>query len=337
MNQNRWNEHRSQAVAVSRRVLLGTAALLATVAFRRGRPAGANATPAAGGATRTVEHALGTTEVPVNPQRVVALGTGVLEAMTLLGVRPVGAAVWVGSGNALAFPSFFAASDVEGVALVGNASEPNLETIAALGPDLMIGMADNYANDRFYAQASRIAPVVLHAWGGDDAARWKEFFAETAATLGKEAAGRRVAAAYDGRATAFRERMGDRLAETEVSFVRFMPDEVRLYLPGSYAGSILADCGLPRAPAQREPGFAQPISLERIEDADGDVMFVAQSDPDATLYDQFADHPLWSRLRAVQSGRVYDVDFEYWIGGEVYYAANLILDDLERHLLGEGA
>ncbi|MDJ0593425.1 MAG: hypothetical protein QNJ72_26140 [Pleurocapsa sp. MO_226.B13] len=46
---------------------------------------------------------------------------------------------------------------------------------------------------------------------------------------------------------------------------------------------------------------------------------------------QLKADPLWSKLNAVQQGKVYDVP-SYWIGmGPI--AANLVLDDLFKYLV----
>ena len=80
------------------------------------------------------------------------------------------------------------------------------------------------------------------------------------------------------------------------------------------------------------------ISKELLHRADSDAMFVwtfnnneeVAEDTQAALEELKAD-PLWLQLNAVQQGQVYDVP-SYWIGmGPI--AANLVLDDLSRHLV----
>ena len=83
---------------------------------------------------RTVEHAMGATDIPARPERVVVLDTGELDSVLSLGVTPVGA---VTTAVSQAFLSYLAegAADVE---VVGTIAEPNLEAIAALQPDLIL-------------------------------------------------------------------------------------------------------------------------------------------------------------------------------------------------------
>src|SRR3546814_13435604 len=89
-----------------------------------------------GGATaRVVEHAMGMTEVPDAPERVVILTNEGTEALLALGVTPVGAVrSWLGD------PWYdHIAADMDDVVVVGTEHAPNLEVIAALRPDLILG------------------------------------------------------------------------------------------------------------------------------------------------------------------------------------------------------
>src|SRR3546814_20609936 len=84
-----------------------------------------------GGATaRVVEHAMGMTEVPDAPERVVILTNEGTEALLALGVTPVGAVrSWLGD------PWYdHIAADMDAVVVVGTEHAPNLEVIAALRP-----------------------------------------------------------------------------------------------------------------------------------------------------------------------------------------------------------
>ena len=83
----------------------------------------------------TVEHAMGKTEVPANPKRVVILTNEGTEALLELGVKPVGAVKsWTGD------PWYPHIKDkMKDVKVVGDEGQVNVETIASLQPDLIIG------------------------------------------------------------------------------------------------------------------------------------------------------------------------------------------------------
>ena len=106
-------------------------------------------------APRTIKHAMGETVVPAKPQRVVILTNEGTEALLALGIKPVGA-VESFYGNPW-FDHFKA--DMQGVTTVGVEGQPNLEVIASLKPDLIIG--NKLRQEKVYEQLKAIAPTVF--------------------------------------------------------------------------------------------------------------------------------------------------------------------------------
>lgn len=282
--------------------------------------------------TRTIQHAMGQTEITCSPQRIVTLGQGATDSLLALGVKPVGIVdPWGGEWYD------YLADQVEGIPSLGSELEPNLETIVSLNPDLIIG--SKIRHEAIYDQLSEIAPTVFAETIGRV---WQEnmlLYAE-AACLEDEAA--KLVAAWDERIADFREKMGDKLA-TEVSLVRFRSDEARIYTTG-FPGSILHDAGLARPEEQYFPieewdEAPQVITLskEQIPMMDGDVMFYMVSDwgnTEATeLQEDWIDEPLWQTLSVVQSGQTYPVNEQHWNLGGGVQAANRLLDDLYQFFL----
>ena len=131
--------------------------------------------------------------------------------------------------------------------------------------------------------------------------------------------------------------MGERLSKTKVSVVRFYADgSVEFRDSSSFPGSVLEDVGLPRPTVQQKQTNSdftyRSVSLERLDLLDGDVIFVAIDAGAKESFAKFIHNPLWQRLEAVQSDRVFVVDSGYWIFGNIL-AANAILDDLEKYLI----
>ncbi|MEO0378143.1 MAG: iron-siderophore ABC transporter substrate-binding protein [Cyanobacteria bacterium P01_A01_bin.17] len=276
---------------------------------------------------RIVDHALGETRVPVNPQRIVVL-TGSLDTVLALGVKPVGS-VEILQENHLE-------NEVKGVESIGSPRSPNLEAIVALNPDLILGTDWDKG---IYETLSQIAPTVIAEV--DSSGEWKELLYTYADALGETDKAEQIMADYDARIEEFRMQMGDRLQETEVSIVNIYQGIVQLYLADSFSGTIVADAELPRPHHQTntDQKFSMNISKELLHMADGDAMFVwiydinkeVVEDDQATLKELKAD-PLWLKLNAVQKDRVYDVPGSHWIGmGPI--AANLVLDDLFEYLV----
>ncbi|CCF84680.1 Periplasmic binding protein (fragment) [Nitrolancea hollandica Lb] len=286
-------------------------------------PVPSSAAPAA--QERVVTHAMGETTVPANPQRVVVLDTGELDSALALGIKPVGAVSAFQGGS---FPSYLS-DKTEGITSVGTIQQPNLEAIAALKPDLIL--SSKLRHEAIYPQLSQIAPTVFTESVG---VTWKENFKTHAEALGKTAEADRMLADYTKRLDQFKAAMGDRLPETQVSIVRFLPGEVRIYLKKSFIGTILSDAGLPRPPAQDKDEFADKVTKERIPDMDGSVIFTTSYGPsDKTAMAEFTADPLWSQLNAVQQGKVYQVSDDYWMLGIGILAANQVVDDLNQHFI----
>lgn len=283
--------------------------------------------------TRLVKHAMGETKVPASPQRVVVLDTGALANALALGVKPVGADL--GGG---AFVGYLG-DRVQGIqGVVGDTGEPNLETVLRLKPDLIIGTRT--LNETIYDKLARIAPTVLAQ--AHPSQEWKAYLTFVGEALGKPREARELLADYDARLAEFKRRMGDRLATTTVSIVRSRPENVQVYLKGTFAGSVVAEAGLPRPPAQdRAPEkYAdnfENVSLELIPQLDAEVLFwVGRNEKEGAGIKQMIEHPLWSQLDAAKQGRVYEVPFDVWVAGWNIIGANLLLDDLFKYLVAGG-
>lgn len=316
-------------VAVMILALAGCSGQPAENADQGGEPS-SSASPAQSSAApetkeRVVTHAMGETTVPANPQRVVVLDTGELDSALALGVKPVGAVSALQGGS---FPSYLS-DKTDGITNVGTIQQPNLEAIAALKPDLIL--SSKLRHEAIYPQLSQIAPTVFTEAVG---VTWKENFKIHAEALGKSAEADRMLTDYTKRLDEFKANMGDRLAETQVSMVRFLPGKVRIYLNESFIGTILKDAGLPRPLAQDKAAFADEVTKERIPDMDGSVIFTTSYGPsDKTAMAEFTADPLWSQLNAVKQGKVYEVSDDYWMLGIGILAANQVVDDLNKHFI----
>jgi iron complex transport system substrate-binding protein len=276
---------------------------------------------------RVISHAVGTTEIPANPQRIVTLDSTSLESALSIGVTPIGTinTDWTHLQPYLT-----------GVENIGTAGEPNLEKMLSLRPDLILG---NTYHQQIYSQASRIAPTVLAPF--ESSADWKAVFALVSEALGRSDAHAQFMADYEARLDDFKAKIGNRLQTLEVSVITVPVDgSITVYLDQTFAGTIVRDAGLQRPPSQRHSGFSERLSRERIQDIDADVIFLWNSalpgEDDQEInaaVTQLKQDPLWQQLNAVQTDRVYEVPY-YWIGpGPI--AANLVIDDLFKYLVGD--
>ena len=273
---------------------------------------------------RTITHARGETVVPLKPDRVVALDNIALDSVLALEVEPVAALINENTGQ---FPVHLRDRITERTQKL-SPNQQNLERITQLNPDLIIGGKNVEA---VYNQLNAIAPTVLLGKSGTSA--WKEKLLLTAEAVGKPEKGESLLEAYQQRSQDLASRL-ENPQEIEVSVVRVLPNGLRLYQNDTFVGGILNDVGLSRPPSQDKDDLWINISRERLDAADGDVIFVWSLGEDAeTAYKRLQDDPLWSKLEAVQAGKVYQVP-GYWIGrGPI--AANKVLDDLSTYLLEE--
>jgi iron complex transport system substrate-binding protein len=273
---------------------------------------------------RTVDHAMGRTEIPERPERVVVLDTGELDSVLSLGVRPVGAVTTAVSEDFLSYLAEGAA-DVE---RVGTIAEPNLEAIAALQPDLILSNKVRHAD--LYDQLSRIAPTVFAERVG---AVWKDNFGLAAEALGLEDDAASALADYERDAAARGEAIGDP-SGTTVRPLRFVAGAIRAYQAQSFIGTVLADIGLDQVelPTGEVPTFAE-ISAEELTSADADIVLHSSYGPaEDSGAAGVLGGPLWPRLGAVQAGRAYPVEDDVFFTGIGLTAATLIVADLTEQL-----
>lgn len=312
----------------SRRAFIG--AIIGATALAAS-PVGSRAqTPVATTGPRSITHAMGTTDVPASPQRVIVLDDGHLNTALAVGVTPVGAALAFADGE---FPSYLGDQTTD-ITPVGTITEPDLERIVGLNPDLIIG--SKVRHEAIYPQLSAIAPTIFTETVG---VTWKENLQLEAEALGRAEAGEQLLTDYEDRLAALRDDSPVDLGEIEVSVVRFLEGDVRIYQKASFIGVILEDAGLSRPPAQDVDEFAiLGVSLEQAALMDGDIMFVTvYGDPADTEIERFRSDPVWSTLNVVQAGNVHQVQDAYWIVGTGIIAASLVIDDLETYLPSVGS
>ncbi|RDU37782.1 iron siderophore-binding protein [Neobacillus piezotolerans] len=277
----------------------------------------------------TVEHAMGTTTLEKTPERVVILTNEGTEALLALGVKPVGAVQsWTGD------PWYdHIKEDMQDTKVVGVESQVNVEAIAALKPDLIIG--NKMRQEAIYEQLNAIAPTVFaETLRGD----WKQNFELYAKAVDKEEKGKEVLADYGKRIEDIKGTLGDKL-NMKVSMVRFMAGDVRIYHKDTFSGVILEEIGFARPESQDVDDFAEKnVTKERIPAMDGDILFYftyEEGDGKASQVEkQWIEDPLFKNLEVAKSGNVHKVSDTIWNTAGGVIAANLMLDDIEKIFAG---
>lgn len=279
-------------------------------------------------AEKTIKHAMGTATLKKKPERVVVLFNGMTDIVTHLGVKPVGS---VESWEEKPWYNYLRAN-MDGVKNLGEETQPNVEAIIALKPDLIIGTKPRH--EKIYPQLASIAPTIMT----EEIFDWKGNLKIAADALYKQDEGAKIISEWDKRVAEFKQKAGDKLAKSEVSIVRFERDgSARFYATG-FAGTIFKELGLPRPKAQMVEGKAvvNITSKEQMSQLDGDYIFditrLNANEPtvEKSLTD-WTSHPLWKNLKGVKNGKYYKVDTITWnlAGGSM--AAKAMLDDLYKY------
>lgn len=278
---------------------------------------------------RTIQHALGETQIPIAPERIILLAPGpALDNLLALEVKPIGISIF--TNRAYEVPPYLA-EQVTDIESVGDFARPNMERIVQLQPDLII-MAD--FQERIYLRLSQLAPTVAVKM---EAQTWKEDFLAIADLVNRIETAQHLLEQYEQRIDEFKAALDNQPQDPEVSVLRIRADGIFPYVKSSLVGQVLEEAGVKRPPAQDvflEDSPRLSISLEELEKADGDVMFVYGLEFTGTevAFEQLQANPLWQELNAVENERVYVVPDSYWSFPGIQ-GLDLLLDDFFKYLV----
>jgi iron complex transport system substrate-binding protein len=285
-----------------------------------------DAAASSAGFPRTIEHAMGKTEIPAKPKRVVALDASFVDATLILDTPVVGYTDYRSINGKL--PDYLGddrttyGSEAQAV---GTLAEPNLEKIAALTPDLII--TAKVRHEKLYDQLSKIAPTIMSETTGPT---WKDNIRLEAKALGAEDLAEQEISSYQKAAKTVGDAINAKAGNPAISIVRFVDGPTRLYQKKSFSGIVLKDAGLARPKSQDVEDFALEISPERIKDADGDAIFVTEYADEkglsAKTAAQFKTNPLWKPL----APKVHEVPDLAWMTAVGLQGAWVILTDLAK-------
>lgn len=251
----------------------------------------------------SIEHIHGTTTIAEKPERIVTLGVTDADVVLALGVVPVANTGYTFYETGLGPWTDDYVGDAE-LTRIQSDSEPNLEQIAALAPDLIIGVSAGY-DEATYEQLSEIAPTLSRPDG------------YAAYTVGREVATETIATALGDseRGAELNRKAADLLESTVATHPEFagktgvamLPYDGRYgaYLAGDARGAFLTSLGfsIPDAIARQDTGesFFVDVSQENVTMLDGDVILVLGNDPSADIT---AGNPLFETLDAARNDAI---------------------------------
>src|SRR5690606_16206909 len=135
--------------------------------------------------------------------------------------------------------------------VLGEETQPNIELIAGLKPDLIIG--NKVRHEKIYEQLKKIAPTVFSA---DLAGDWKINFKLYTEAVNKKEEGDKAMAAFDKRVADVKAKLGTKAA-TKVSVVRFTAGDVRIYQKQTFSGVLFQQLGIARPASQDKDQFIE--------------------------------------------------------------------------------
>ncbi|MGD7007300.1 ABC transporter substrate-binding protein [Metabacillus sp. 84] len=271
---------------------------------------------------KAVEHELGTTTVPENPKSVVTLELGITETVAALGISPAG----VADDER---PERIAASTmevIEGYKSVGARSEPSLEIIRTLKPDLII--ADSDRHKAIYKELSEIAPTIGVV---NDTADYPEVLAATetiGSALDREEETKQLIADHKTDVSELKksvpEGQGTILQAQYTSSNLFETPTSSYFMP-----SFMNEAGLEYALEDKKE-TSQDLTIEQMLKINPDTLLLTKNADDPSVVEQLKGDALWNQLKAVQNDRVFELDHNDWSRRRSLPAINERLDDFRE-------
>ncbi|MET4058545.1 iron complex transport system substrate-binding protein [Arthrobacter sp. UYP6] len=287
------------------RLVAGTvfASLLALSAC--GSETAVTADAAAEPANITVDHAQGSTEVPVNPETVYTFDLGALDTLDALDVDVDG----VPAAN---FPESLSKYAGDEYAKIGSMKEPDFEAISEGAPDLII-ISGRVAGS--YEELSKIAPTIDLSV---DAADSMNSFKEAAGTLGRIFEKEDI---VDEKLATIDERIGEtKTAAADAGtglIVMTSGGEMTAYGAGSRFGIIHDVLGVtPVAEIKSEGSHGESITAEYIATQNPDHLFVIDRDiavgESGEAASAVMDNELVDGTTAAKNGNITMLDAPSW-------------------------
>ncbi|MCM3847829.1 ABC transporter substrate-binding protein [Pseudonocardia sp. DR1-2] len=250
--------------------------------------------------------------VPAPPTRIVCL-TGLCDDMVVeLGLTPAGTS----TPALLKNPVLLGERAAQVPTVAGSFGSEDVESIAALRPDLVIGLGG--VHEPLRAAIERFAPLWLV-----QPTTWEEsvgYLRDLGSLTGRTA----EATAGERR---FRTTLADGVeraratgqADRKVLLMYGSADTIGVDTTDTVNGNLLATLyDYPFVPRGADVETASTYSVEEILAQAPDVVFAFSllfSSADRTLTDQLAANPVWAQVPAVQQGNVHEMDPRLWGSG----------------------
>lgn len=286
---------------------------------------------------RLIRHSIGEARVPLQPQRVVTLqDQNALLPLFDLGFRDVVGSVGAVQADGSTYFRRMQSYDTSSVVYVGEYGTPNLEQIAALAPDLIVGSQYDVTTEN-YELLSAIAPTVaVEQFTRPISAHYADF----ALLVNRADEAQALKARFDARLAEVKAKLPQASEITVSMFYVESPGKISAEADADVSYHIVFDgLGLAQKPqvlaARANDQFyivEEAVSFELLPEFDADVIIVPYWGESVTEdVEALQRSPLWQQLNAVQKGQAYIVPGEQWFG-MAYQPMFNILDFIEANL-----
>jgi len=273
---------------------------------------------------KTVQHIWGETTLQGVPNKVVALDFYIVDTLVSLGVQPAGIA---GSGNTRV-PAHVK-DQVGTFTDVGERTEPNLEVIRSLEPDLII--ANPERAKMIQGELAKIAPTI--ALSDRSYQTILENVDLLADVFEKPDQAKKVRADLEAKIKQAKEKIGK---SSSVLVVGVFEDDMSVWVKNSFIASLMTDIGLnyvfegEKVKTEGNADIAK-MTVERLAEYNPDVLFLYGDG-----IHKLKENPLFQQLKAAKENHVYEVDRDLWSRSRGPIAAGLIVEEAAALLTGQG-
>jgi len=265
----------------------------------------------------TVEDSKGTFSIDYTPKRIIVLEFSFADALASVGVSPVGIADDKDPSRVLK-----EVRDVIGDwQSVGTRSQPSLEVIASLKPDLII--ADISRHEAVYEDLQKIAPTLILPSRRETYKESLKAAAIIGKVVGKEAQIQARLKQHKNTMAGFAQQLPK---GAKVQFAVARANELFLHTVDSYAGGVIRSLGLSNLDVGGNAA-SQQVGLEQLISINPDYLIVGNY-VSPSIIDKWKNEPLWNVLQASRNERVYHVDGNTWARCRGIMAAERMAQDL---------
>lgn len=267
----------------------------------------------------TVKDAKGEFTLDKTPSRVVVLEYSFVDALAQVGVSPVG----VADDNKIDRILPQVREKIAAWQSVGTRSQPSLEVIASLKPDLII--ADPSRHTAVFEELKKIAPTVMFDSRHESYQENLETAQKIGDLVGKSAEMKAKINEHNDYIANIAKNLG--VQGKKASFGTSREDKFNIQNDNGYVGSFLTTLGFAPTKLNSDQAFVE-INLEQLVMEKPEYLFIAHY-RDESIARKWGAEPLWKAIPAVKANHVYSVDSDMWARGRGLEASKIMAKQIE--------